>query len=72
MHVTAQLAGDERRQHQWGLLGLVAGLAIGGVTLLAVAGPPHLPAELPDSTSLARTLNGTYLPPEAVTYVVTP
>ena len=33
---------------------------------------PAAPAgELPDRTSLARTLNGTYLPPEAVTYVVT-
>jgi len=71
VQATAQLAGDERRQHQWGLLGLVAGLAIGGATLLAIAGPPHLPAELPDRTSLARTLNGTHLAPEAVRYVVT-
>lgn len=71
MHVTAQLAGDERRQHRLGLLGLVVGLAIGGTTLLAVAGPPRLPAELPNRVIIASTLNGSYLPPEAVAYVVT-
>ncbi|MCC6177465.1 MAG: LysM peptidoglycan-binding domain-containing protein [Chloroflexi bacterium] len=71
MHVSAQLAGDERRHHRLGLLGLVVGLAIGGTTLLAVAGPPRLPAELPNRVIIASTLNGSYLPPEAVAYVVT-
>lgn len=71
MHVTAQLAGDERRQHRLALLGLVVGLAIGGTTLLAVAGPPRLPAELPNRVIIASTLNGSYLPPEVVAYVVT-
>ena len=71
MHVTAQLASDERHQHRLGLVGLVVGLAIGGVTLLATAGPPRLPAELPNQATLTTTLNGSYLPPEAVAYVVT-
>ena len=71
MHVTAHLASDERRQHRLSLFGLVVGLAIGGMTLLSVAGPPHLPAELPNRAVLAMTLNGSYLPPEAVTYVAT-
>lgn len=70
MHVTAQLAGDERRHHRLGLVGLIVGLAIGGTTLLAVAGPPRLPAEVPNRAVLASTLNGSYLPPEAVAYVV--
>lgn len=71
MHVTAQLASDERHQHRLGLIGLVTGLAIGGVTLLATAGPPRLPAELPNQAALTTTLNGSYLPPEAVAYAVT-
>ena len=62
MHVTAPLAGDERRQHRLGFLGLLVGLAIGGTTLLRVAGPPTLPTELPSTAILASTLNGSYGP----------
>ena len=70
MHVTAQLAGDERRQHRLALFGLLVGITVGGMTLLRVAGPPQLPAELPSIAVLTGTLNGSYVPPAAVAYVV--
>src|SRR5690349_14751916 len=46
------------------------GLAAGGAALLAVAGPPHLPSALPNRAALTTTLSGSYVPPEAVVYVV--
>ncbi|MDA8218668.1 MAG: LysM peptidoglycan-binding domain-containing protein, partial [Dehalococcoidales bacterium] len=59
------------RQGYLGLLGLILGLAIGGVALYVVAGPPQLPRELPGWDIAASTLRGSYLPLEAVAYVLT-
>ncbi len=54
-----------------GLLGLVLGLAMGAAVLHAIAGPPHLPAELPGWDAVVLTLRGNYLPPEVLAYLLT-
>ncbi|MHB0929242.1 MAG: LysM peptidoglycan-binding domain-containing protein, partial [Candidatus Nanopelagicales bacterium] len=59
------------RQGYLGLLGLILGLALGALALYTVAGPPHLPRELPGWDTAASTLRGSYLPLEAVAYVLT-
>ena len=61
----------DRRSGYLGLLGLILGLAVGGVTLYAVAGPPRLPAELPGWETVLLALRGSYLPPEALAYPLT-
>ncbi len=63
---------DPRRQQDYlGLVGLILGLTFGAVALGAVAGPPHLPRELPGWNEVAFTLRGSYLPLEAVAYLLT-
>ena len=65
------LQDAERRQSRLGLIGLTLGLLVGAVVLHAVAGPPRLPSDLPSWAGLAATLRGSYLPPEAVAYLLT-
>ncbi len=66
-------SGDEarRRPGYLGLAGLILGLALGALALYAVAGPPRLPQELPGWDAVALTLRGSYLPLEAVAYILT-
>ncbi len=66
-------SGDGARQRPGylGLAGLVLGLALGALALYTVAGPPHLPQQLPGWDAVALTLRGSYLPPEAVGYILT-
>ena len=54
-----------------GLIGLALGLAGGALALDLVAGPPRLPAEAPSWGAVLTTLRGSYLPPEALAYVLT-
>ncbi|MHB1131012.1 MAG: LysM peptidoglycan-binding domain-containing protein [Chloroflexota bacterium] len=61
----------DRRRSWLGLAGLVLGLLAGAVVLYALAGPPRLPAEIPDWSAVVATLQGSYLPSEAVAYAAT-
>jgi DNA-binding SARP family transcriptional activator/nucleoid-associated protein YgaU len=63
---------EERAPHgALGLLGLALGLAGCALALRLVAGPPHLPAEAPSWSAVLTTLRGSYLPPEALAYLLT-
>ncbi len=60
------------QRHSWlGLCGLILALAAAAVVLYALAGPPHLPAQLPSWTTVWLTLRGSYLPLEVLAYVFT-
>ncbi|HEY8744555.1 MAG TPA: LysM peptidoglycan-binding domain-containing protein, partial [Chloroflexota bacterium] len=66
------VGGDTRRSagHRFlGVLGLVATLIIGAVVLYRLAGPPHVPTDLPTWTASKAVLTGTDVPYAAITYV---
>src|SRR5689334_1918419 len=46
-------------------------MAVGGMTLLRVAGPPQLPAEMPTIAAVTSMLHGAYVSPAVVVYLVT-
>lgn len=71
MQAGMDLHHSERRQSRLGLIGLMLGLALGAAALYVLAGPPRLPPSLPSWAGVAATLRGSYLPPEAVAYVLT-
>lgn len=58
-------------RRDWGpLVRLIALLAVTGAALLATAGPPRLPTELPDVDLLLATLRGTSIPLAGLGYVL--
>lgn len=72
MESTIGYPREINRRRSWlGLAGLVLGLLAGAVVLYALAGPPRLPAGIPDWSAVVATLQGSYLPSEAVAYAAT-
>ncbi len=53
------------------LVSLILALLSGGAFLYLTAGPPQLPAEVPHWDQIMRTLAGSDLPPEVVSYFLT-
>lgn len=69
--VSIDRTDEQRIQRGYlGLLGLVIGLALGGLGLYAVAGPPHLPDALPSWEVVFLTLRGSSVPYAAIAYIL--
>src|ERR1051325_9503805 len=54
-----------------GLIGLIAGLLLGGLALYSVAGGPRLPSDIPAWGQVLLTLRGSAVPYEAIGVGVT-
>lgn len=69
MNLGADYADETRHQSALGLAGLIGSLALGGIALYALSGPPRLPAQLPSMESIGLVLRGSYVPLEAVSHL---
>lgn len=70
MESTARL-DEEQQRDRLGLLGLTLGLAATATILYKLAGPPHLPTQLPSWQTVITTLQSSDVPLEALAYIFT-
>ena len=71
MHTTRRFDDDHGQRGYLSLAMLVVGLILGAMVLYGLAGPPHLPAEIPSWDVIMVTLRGSSVPYEALAYLFT-